>query len=344
MSTSTFKWDHLDLPNEIQSNMEKMLSDVHVNDEVTTIVLDFVKTGKRLRPWLLYKFLDESGISYSKTDALQLATAIEIWHQASLVIDDVDDNANTRDAGRMSVVSLLKNGESRNEKVITNQCARMMLWKGLISAGNIEDVSRKQKAEIVCAFATAGDNCISGEHVNSFLANPEYYSDRKWIDICLESSYAKTTSLLRLPCEIAGILIDTDEDLPETLGKFGEGVGKCYQSLDDLNDMDVDTNAGPAQLTLPLSVLHDDDQFQTDTRLQNALNVIPVSKYISSQESQIIKASLRNDKAYVAKRILDIITKLRSGLTLPSTYQKINYQVQNVLETAQKRDYWNYKT
>ena len=61
------------------------------DDDLQQVLWDFMKDGKRLRPFILACITRM--LNGDKAIAVRLAASIEIYHNATLIFDDVQDNS-----------------------------------------------------------------------------------------------------------------------------------------------------------------------------------------------------------------------------------------------------------
>lgn len=234
--------------------------------------------GKRLRPALL--FLSAHAVGKIKSIHLKLALVIELIHNASLVHDDVLDEA------RLRRCIPTVNQEWGNETAI--------LFGDLVFANAFR----------VCAIIKS-NNAI---RIISKTANQMCYGElshmSKKYDLSLtEEEYLKiienkTASLFSAACYLGALFATTNIKYHLVLKKYGLNLGLAYQIIDDYLDwMDTEESTGKTagtdllkgRITLPLIRLH---------------QVLPNSKRKILREfiSSAKEASSKNDSFVAQKR------------------------------------------
>ncbi|MDP6541759.1 MAG: polyprenyl synthetase family protein, partial [Phycisphaerales bacterium] len=207
--------------------------------------------GKMLRPSLVLlswrSVQDNSGVPESLHRA---AGVVELIHLATLVHDDVLDEADIRRGGQ-TINSLWGNEGA------------VMLGDYLLSS-----------AFHLCSTIRNTDlNILLGEVTNTLCAGELvqlYHRD----DLRLElSEYYqiindKTASLISASCKIGGILGGASELVVESLGVFGRSIGTAFQIRDDLIDIVLDEGSAgkptgkdvaKGKMTLPSIVMLEND-------------------------------------------------------------------------------------
>jgi geranylgeranyl pyrophosphate synthase len=170
--------------------------------------------GKRLRPMLVLLCAGEAGGSAS----VRAATAIELIHMATLVHDDVLDEAPLR-RGHPTVAA----SSGRERAVATGDLLFSRAFALLSDAGDLRAVELLAEASVALA---------RGELAQRHDAFDLAVSERRYLDRCR----LKTAKLFECAC-----LLGHDD---EHLRAFGAEVGLAFQLLDDVLDV-----AGPPERT-----------------------------------------------------------------------------------------------
>jgi geranylgeranyl pyrophosphate synthase len=170
--------------------------------------------GKRLRPMLTLLCAGESGGAAE----VRAAAAIELVHMATLVHDDVLDDAPLR-RGHPTVVAA--SGRERATAVGDLLFARAFA----LLAGAAE-----QRA--IGLLAAASVSLAEGELAQRQDAHDTSISEQRYLDRCR----LKTAALFECACRMG-----RDE---EALGAFGSEIGLAFQLLDDVLDV-----SGPSSRT-----------------------------------------------------------------------------------------------
>lgn len=186
--------------------------------------LGFEKTvvgGKQIRPALALL----SGLSIDPTKAAEfvdIAVAIEMTHFASLIHDDVVDNAKTR-RGEESV------NARWHEKVA------VLLGDYIISQA-LYILSESRNAEVLRTIMTAVKNMSEGElhqimtNSNGTISEADYYSVIRF----------KTSSLMSAVCTMPAQLLGEPAETVNAMREYGYNFGMAFQVVDDLLDFVAD--------------------------------------------------------------------------------------------------------
>ncbi len=173
-------------------------------------------SGKRLRPALVLlgaKFYD-----YNPARVLPMATAVEIFHIATLVHDDAIDNSALR-RGKPTINSIWGDEKA----ILLGDYLFAQAGELALSTGNSEVAKR---------LAQTLMTITSGELAQSFNAfNLE--QSRKYY---LNRIASKTASLLSLSTECGAILSHAPRKAVKALKDYGFNIGIAFQIVDDILD------------------------------------------------------------------------------------------------------------
>jgi geranylgeranyl pyrophosphate synthase len=170
--------------------------------------------GKRLRPLLVLLCAGPDG----GEGAVRAAAAIELVHMATLVHDDVLDDAPLR-RGLPTIAATA--GRSRATSV-----GDLLFARAFALLGEHAD------ARAIALLAAASVSLADGELAQRSDAFDAGISEQRYLDRCR----LKTATLFECACLIG-------RDLP-ALGDFGAQIGLAFQLLDDVLDV-----SGPAERT-----------------------------------------------------------------------------------------------
>lgn len=197
-----------------------MRSKVGLLDLITRYVLR--QKGKKIRPLLVLLSAKVSGGVNERT--YRGAVLVELLHTATLVHDDVVDEADKR-RGIWSV-----------NKVFKNKAAVLMgdylLSRGLLIAVNGKDYD----------FLGTITNTVKRMSEGELL---QIQKTRK-LDITEEVYFRvisdKTASLLETCCQIGAMSATENPEYHEAMRKFGESLGIAFQIRDDVLDYEGNTS------------------------------------------------------------------------------------------------------
>ncbi len=200
--------------------------------------------GKRLRPLSLLLSSDLSG--YREKPRLVLASVIEAIHTASLLHDDVVDDAEMR------------RGKTTSHSVWGNQI--VILVGDFIYANALRLAVGEKSLAIVEALSQAIMKMTEGEVLQLYKAGDPTISSEDYLTVIA----AKTGALFSAACRIGGILGGLDQEKIEALTNFGLKVGIVFQISDDILDFEADEeklgktlgkDLGEGKITLPMIYL-----------------------------------------------------------------------------------------
>ncbi len=183
-------------------------------------------TGKMIRPRLLLLCSAFGPDRYAQIETLCMyAAMIEMTHMASLIHDDIVDEASYR-RGKLSIQK--KYGKD----------AAVYAGDFLISRVNYHLAMENQNDVAACLSKTVAEMCM-GEIGQAM----HRYDTQMTVDQYLKNIKGKTASLFRAACTIGAKGSGCDHDSVANLGKLGEYIGIIFQLRDDLLDFTSDSSA-----------------------------------------------------------------------------------------------------
>ena len=218
------------------------------NIQVIAYIGDYLRAsgGKRVRPALTLLSTRASGGDASRPNVVRMATVMEFLHTATLVHDDIIDNAETR-----------RNRPSINSR-FGNQTAVLMGDWLYMSA--FETSLQERSLPVLDILTAVTRKMTEGELLQLTLIGRADVSEEQYFDILRR----KTAYLFSACCEIGAILGGADEGSQSALRDYGMSLGVAFQLVDDLLDFTSDGGAlGKAagvdllegKVTLPLIYL-----------------------------------------------------------------------------------------
>jgi len=172
--------------------------------------------GKRLRPLLLAL---SAGMGKPEAEALlKAATAIEVLHTATLIHDDIVDQAATRRGEPTTVAEY-----GREIAVATGD---------YLFAECFSDLARIRDPRLVRAFSEASEGLAAGEL-------EQYRADSASVDLeaYLEHIRKKTAGLFKAACVAGGSLGGLSIRQVDALAGYGQALGLAFQMSDDVMDL-----------------------------------------------------------------------------------------------------------
>jgi len=266
----------------VERKIEQFINDL--NDKEVTSLYKQLPQGKRLRAKLILK------IAGTHLAVVKTAAIVEMIHAASLLHDDVIDDAYTR----RSKPSL--NAVYGNKTAI--MLGDVLYSKGFFELNNISSEVAKMVSNAVVQLSL-------GELKDVSLSKT-FNLDKK---IYLKMIYQKTASLMEASAGAAALLSGKDTKAYMT---YGRNLGLAFQMIDDILDitMDSETLGKPAlhdfeegKTTLPYIYLHEVLNTKDKEKLKSLHG-----KKLNTVEQLWIKEKMQNtsviEKAYNEAKVL----------------------------------------
>jgi geranylgeranyl diphosphate synthase type II len=179
--------------------------------------------GKRLRP--LLTLMSANLWLYNWQKVLKPAMAVEVFHNFTLMHDDIMDQAPLR-RGQPTV----------HEKWDTNTAilsGDVMLVAAYELLGHAEDRYFKQ---VIKRFNKTAAEVCEGQQLDMVFATKTDVKKEDYIEMIR----LKTSVLLGFAMELGGILADADEESISLLNEIGVNLGLGFQLNDDILDVYAD--------------------------------------------------------------------------------------------------------
>ena len=251
--------------------------------EVITEIGEYLRGGggKRLRPALLLlssKLFDREGRT-----PIRLGAVVEIIHTATLVHDDIIDEAQTR-RGRPAA-----NTQWGNSKcVLAGDWLYMQAFKIAVQERNFR---------VLDVLTELTQQMVEGE-----LLQIQKLGKSITMEEHLDLIYRKTACLFSVCMRLGAIVGEATPEQEEKLGSYGRNLGMAFQIVDDV----LDLTASEEVLGKPVA---------SDLREGKAtMAVIHSMERCTTEERGKIETILR-DRAFngvTHKQILDILTRYGS--------------------------------
>lgn len=248
-----------------------MKSSVPLLDKIMWYIVQ--RKGKQVRPMLV---LLSARIFGPINDASYTAASmIELLHTATLVHDDVVDDANER-RGFFSVNALWKN------KIA------VLVGDYLLSQG-LQISVQQQQFGMLAVVSRAVREMAEGELLQIEKARRLDIREDIYFDIIRQ----KTASLIAASCSAGAMSTQQDPEIVEKMRLFGEKVGIAFQIRDDLFDFGTDDVGKPLgidikekKMTLPL--IYTLNQVDRSTR-RNILNIVKRESHRPEKVAEVIQ-------------------------------------------------------
>ncbi len=263
---------------QVEAKMRSDLADHHAN--LQSVVDHLIEAGgKRLRPALTLMAANFYPVDKDKSYAL--AASVELLHTASLVHDDLIDNALFRRG-----IPTLNVNWSPGATILTGD---------FLFARSAQLAAETDNVRVVNIFAQTLMVIVGGE-LNQFFNNghnnipaQEEYRDR---------IYAKTASLFAAGTEAGGVLCNAPEKEIQALRDYGYYLGMAFQVIDDV----LDFNGDEKHLGKPVA-----------NDLRQGIATLPVMLFNEQQPNHptLLKAVRR--QALSDAEIVDIVAQIRAS-------------------------------
>lgn len=203
-----------------------MKSEVHLLDKIMSYIVQ--RKGKQIRP--MFVFLTAGTLGVIDEKAYRAAAFIELLHTATLVHDDVVDDANKR-RSFFSINALWKNK-------IAVLVGDYLFSKGMLLSIENEDF------DIFKIVSVAVKEIVEGELLQIEKARKLDITE----DVYFEIIRQKTATLIAACCAAGACAAGANVETIEKARLFGEKVGIAFQIKDDLFDY------GTAEIGKPLGI------------------------------------------------------------------------------------------
>ncbi len=186
--------------------------------EAITVIGEYLRGGggKRIRPALL--LLSSKLLNYRGRGAIRLGAVVEIIHTATLVHDDIIDEAQTR-RGRPAA-----NTQWGNSKcVLAGDWLYMQAFKIAVQERNFR---------ILDTLIELTQQMVEGE-----LLQMEKLGKLISLDEHFDLIFRKTACLFSVCMRMGGILGGATGEQEENLAQYGRDLGMAFQIVDDVLDL-----------------------------------------------------------------------------------------------------------
>lgn len=253
------------------------------NIQVIDYLGDYLRSsgGKRVRPALLILANYAIGGRGDADKVIRSATVMEMLHTATLVHDDIIDNADLR-----------RSRATINARFGNHAAVLMGDW---LYMSAFETSLKERSLEILDILTRLTRKMTEGELIQLTTLGKVDLSEEEYYDILRR----KTAYLFAGCCEIGAILGDAPPERQQAMREYGMNLGIAFQLADDLLDFTSDDKAlGKAagadilegKLTLPLIKL-----IQTEPSFKSLIEEIMLSgEYSGSIKNEIADGMQRH--------------------------------------------------
>ena len=197
------------------------------NVQVIAFLGDYLRAsgGKRVRPALTILSNYAVGGEGSRYNSIRMATVMEFLHTATLVHDDIIDDADTR-RGRPTVNALYGNETA-------------VLMGDWLYMSAFETSLAERSLPILDILTTVTRKMTEGELLQLSLLGRTDVSEPEYLDVLQR----KTAYLFSACCEVGALLGGASERQRQALADYGLNLGTAFQLVDDLLDVTASDDA-----------------------------------------------------------------------------------------------------
>ena len=225
-----------------RAELDRLMGDPEGDAE--TVARDWLaKAGKRWRPFLTVashqalrddSSANEEGELELTDDLKRIATAVECFHKASLIHDDIEDE----DHGRYGELTL----HAEHGIAVALNAGDLLIGEGYRLIGETS-YSAGQKAEMLLAASEGQRELCRGQGAElRWALNPSSLKSKQVLEIFRQKTAPAFEVALQLGASAAGKL----SEVRDVLHEYSENLGIGYQIRDDMDDLGED--AGDNQL------------------------------------------------------------------------------------------------
>jgi octaprenyl-diphosphate synthase len=248
-----------------------MRSDIPLLNIIVNYVLR--RKGKQMRPLLVFLTAKLNGNISEPT--FVAATFIELLHTASIVHDDVVDDASER-RGALSVNALW------NSKIA------VLVGDYMLSKGMLISVE-KNRFDMLEIVSEAVKSMSEGELLQLQKSRKLNITEKDYFRIIL----SKTAALIAACTACGARSVSDNPDTIQLMKEFGENIGIAFQIRDDLLDYESTGLTGKApgndikekKITLPLIYALDHSSY---SKKHHILGIVKSKKKSKSEISEVI--------------------------------------------------------
>jgi geranylgeranyl diphosphate synthase, type I len=207
---------------------------------LTDAVVDTLARGKRIRAqFCMWGAYGASG-GYLVTGVPEMAAAIELFHLAALIHDDVMDRSDTRrglpavhrqfadDHARRGLLGDSDNHGSAAAILVGDMC---MSWSDELAMTATDSLPLEVRRAVRAMWSQMRDEAYAGQYLD-MLSQTEATTSRSRTDLVLRLKSAKYT--VSHPLRLGGTIARADDDLLDLYDQIGVTAGAAFQLRDDL--------------------------------------------------------------------------------------------------------------
>lgn len=248
--------------------------------------------GKRFRPGMVLLLSEYYG---SVTKATEIAAAIEIFHNFTLIHDDIEDNDPLR-RGKKTVWNIWGKTQAINTGDAQMMLSNLELIKGIKDHNlSVEIFDFLNRTFLAIAEGQHMDITMSELNIENPEINPEMY---------MKMIGKKSAALIGASAKVAGMIAGKDKKECENLWDYGYNLGLAYQLNDDLLSIwgrieetgkIEESDLEERKKTLPVIYLY---KKLSDTQKKEFAEIYNKKEPLSHAEISLIKNYLNENEAH----------------------------------------------
>jgi octaprenyl-diphosphate synthase len=270
-------------------------SEVDLTREISQHIL--AAGGKRLRPLLI--ILVAHFFTYPGEQHIQLAAIIELIHTATLLHDDVVDNAHTRRSHKTA------------NAVWGNQAS--VLVGDFIYSRTFQMMIKLENQTIMDILANASNTIASGEIMQLLNCGKSDVSEATYMD----TIGRKTATLFAAATQLGALISNQDEATIAALKTYGFQLGMAFQLIDDALDY------GSSERDIGKALGQDLAEGKP------TLPLIYLLTHSKPEHQAFLREALQKRKQEYAQEVLQMIQQSKA---LTYTYEKARQAMQKALQ------------
>jgi octaprenyl-diphosphate synthase len=292
------KEDLNEIENQLAENLKPYLDLV---SEVAYHIL--FAGGKRLRPLLLV--LAAKLCNYRNKYAKTVAAAMEYLHAATLLHDDIIDDA------------ILRRGQKVAHSLYGN--AVTVLVGDFLLARALAICADSGKIKIIHIISSLTENMSTGEVHQLMRKGDVTLTEDEYVEVIRR----KTAVLFQAACTVSAVIADATEKKEKALSEYGYNLGIAFQMIDDLFDYTMDTadlgkevgaDLREGKLTLP--VIHALKQADSTDRDQ-MVKIVQNENFTVDEFKTLVALIEKNDGIdYTLKKAAAHVEKAKKALSI----------------------------
>ena len=230
------------------------------------------RAGKRWRPFLTvaaYQALREDPEGPISDTVKKAAIAVEIFHKASLVHDDIEDG----DAERYGETTL----HAEHGIPVALNLGDLLIGEGYRLLADNDAAAHIRSAAILVAAEGQRELCIGQGAELLWTRHPVALSSTQ----VLEIFRSKTAPAFEVALKVGAALAGQLDECADVLHAYSENLGIAYQIRDDLDDLGEDSAAGNEWNMRPsivLSLLREKGKGEVKDQMEALWNGVAATK------------------------------------------------------------------